>query len=103
MHLWEFMEQIRLAKQNNLSEPFYEPPGTIGKTLNGLCGQSVPAYYCPSDNGSDLNSPDAYYQRRRGNYVVNWGATKYDTAPARKPARCSRTTMAIAVIRASRP
>jgi prepilin-type processing-associated H-X9-DG protein len=82
MHLWPFMEQTTLADQNDLNEPFYLPPGTIGNTLNGLCGQLVPAYYCPSDSGSDLNSPSAYYQRRRGNYVVNWGATKYDAAPS---------------------
>jgi prepilin-type processing-associated H-X9-DG protein len=28
-----------------------------------------------------LESPAAYYQRRRGNFVVNWGSTRYDTAP----------------------
>src|SRR5262249_49133134 len=37
-------------------------------------------YYCPSDFGSDLNSASAYYQRARGNYVVNWGQALYDTA-----------------------
>jgi prepilin-type processing-associated H-X9-DG protein len=46
-----------------------------------MTGAKVPTYYCPSDSGSDLDSSNAYYQRRRGNYVVNWGNTKYDTAP----------------------
>ncbi len=82
MHLWPFVEQTVLTDQNDLRQPFYLPPGTIGGTMNGLCGQRVPAYYCPSDFGSDLNSTAATYQRCRGNYVVNWGPTKYDTAPA---------------------
>ena len=87
MHVWAYVEQSALANQNNLNQHFYNPPGTIGNTLNGLCGQNVPQYYCPSDNGSDLNAGGAYYQRRRGNYVVNWGNTKYDTAaPAAGPA-----------------
>jgi prepilin-type N-terminal cleavage/methylation domain-containing protein/prepilin-type processing-associated H-X9-DG protein len=82
MWLWDFGEQRGLAGQIQLeNNPFYLPPGTIGNTMNGLCGQPVGEYNCPSDTGSDLNSPGAYYQRRRGNYVVNWGPVKYDTAP----------------------
>src|SRR4051794_15528560 len=81
MYLWSFVEQNNLDTKNDLNQPFYVPPGTIGGTLNGLTGAKVPIYYCPSDNGSDLNSAAAYYQRRRGNYVVNWGNVKYDTAP----------------------
>ena len=81
MYLWSFIEQNSLEQKNDLKQPFYVPPGTIGGTLNGLTGAKVPIYYCPSDNGSDLNSPSAYYQRRRGNYVVNWGNVKYDTPP----------------------
>jgi prepilin-type N-terminal cleavage/methylation domain-containing protein/prepilin-type processing-associated H-X9-DG protein len=81
MHLWPYIEQTPLSNRDNLNIPFYVPPGTIGGTLDGLCGQWVPLYYCPSDTGSDLDSPSAYYQRRRGNYVVNWGNTLYDTPP----------------------
>jgi len=81
MYLWSYVEQNNLENKNDLKQPFYVPPGTIGGTLNGLTGARVPIYYCPSDNGSDLNSPAAYYQRRRGNYAVNWGNVKYDTAP----------------------
>src|SRR5262249_41841405 len=66
MYLWAYVEQTALAAQNNLALPFYIPPGTIGGTLNGLCGAKVALYYCPSDFGSDLDSPSAYYQRRRG-------------------------------------
>ena len=79
--LWPYVEQSVLTAKDVPTNPFYVPPCTIGNTLNGLCGAKVPIYYCPSDIGSDLDSPNAYYQRRRGNYVVNWGNTKYDTAP----------------------
>jgi prepilin-type processing-associated H-X9-DG protein len=82
MYLWPFIEQDNLSRQINVNtQQFYLPPATIGNTLSGLCGAKVPLYYCPSDVGSDLNSPAAYYQRRRGNYVVNWGNAKYDSPP----------------------
>jgi prepilin-type processing-associated H-X9-DG protein len=82
MYLWAYVEQTALAGQNNFNQPFYVPPGTIGGTMNGLCGQAVALYNCPSDFGSDLNSASAYYQRTRGNYVVNWGPNLYDTPPS---------------------
>jgi prepilin-type N-terminal cleavage/methylation domain-containing protein/prepilin-type processing-associated H-X9-DG protein len=81
MYLWPHIEQNPLGQKNDLNQHFYLPPGTIGGTLNGLCGAKVSLYYCPSDSGGDLDSPSAYYQRRRGNYVVNWGNAKYDAAP----------------------
>jgi prepilin-type N-terminal cleavage/methylation domain-containing protein/prepilin-type processing-associated H-X9-DG protein len=81
MYLWAYVEQTALSAKNDLSQPFYVPPGTIGNTLNGLCGAKVPLYYCPSDGGADLDGPASWYQRRRGNYVVNWGSTKYDQSP----------------------
>ena len=81
MYLWGYIEQDNVATRNDITQPFYVPPGTIGGTLNGLCGVKVPLYYCPADNGSDLDAGTAYYQRRRGNYVVNWGNVKYDTPP----------------------
>jgi prepilin-type N-terminal cleavage/methylation domain-containing protein/prepilin-type processing-associated H-X9-DG protein len=82
MYLWPFVEQANLLNGIQLTtQQFYTPPATIGGTLNGMTGAKVPIYYCPSDSGSDLDSAAAYYQRRRGNYVVNWGATLYDTAP----------------------
>jgi prepilin-type N-terminal cleavage/methylation domain-containing protein/prepilin-type processing-associated H-X9-DG protein len=79
--LWPYIEQSVLTQKDNPTQPFYLPPCTIGNTLNGLTGAKVPLYYCPTDNGADLDSPNAYSQRRRGNYVVNWGNVKYDTPP----------------------
>jgi len=82
MYLWPYIEQDNLARQINLStQQFYLPPATNGGTLTGMTGAKVPLYYCPTDNGSDLDSSGAYYQRRRGNYVVNRGLVKHDTAP----------------------
>jgi prepilin-type N-terminal cleavage/methylation domain-containing protein len=83
MFLWPFMEQGNLMTGMNINtQQFYLPPATIGNTLNGRTGAKVPQYYCPSDIPTDLDSSNAYYQRRRGNYVVNWGQVLYDHAPA---------------------
>jgi prepilin-type N-terminal cleavage/methylation domain-containing protein/prepilin-type processing-associated H-X9-DG protein len=75
MRIWPFIEQNNLASRNNIKAPFHDPPVTIHGTMNGLAGQYVAMYYCPSDQGSDLTVSN--YQRRRGNYVVNWGSVTY--------------------------
>ncbi len=81
-YIWAYIEQTALASQaGNLSQPFYQPPFTIGGTMNGLCGQRLKLYYCPSDGqGQDLNTTN--YQRTRGNYVLNWGNALYDDTRA---------------------
>ena len=76
MYLWPYVEQSNLYNKSNLLEHFYLPPNTIGNTMNGTVGQRVPIYLCPSDTGQiDQNS--GFYQRTRGNYVVNWGNVWY--------------------------
>jgi prepilin-type N-terminal cleavage/methylation domain-containing protein len=80
MHVWPYIEQKNLADRNDLTQPFFLPPGTIGNTMDGLCGIAVKQYLCPSDIGFDQIAGSTYYQRRRGNYVVNWGNALYDTA-----------------------
>lgn len=75
MHMWGFVEENGLQAANNVDQHFYLAPGTIGGTLNGLTGQYVSLYYCPSDIGTDQTNGN--YQRRRGNYVVNWGNSTY--------------------------
>src|SRR4029079_5915957 len=43
----------------------------------GLALKYVPIYYCPDDGeGVDITL-DKQYNRRRGNYVVNWGNQKH--------------------------
>lgn len=77
LHLWAYMEQTALANQSNPTVAFYNPPHTIGNTLQGLCGRRVPQYLCPSDNGV-VDQASGFYQRTRGNYAVNWGNALYD-------------------------
>ncbi|HXD86989.1 MAG TPA: DUF1559 domain-containing protein [Urbifossiella sp.] len=82
MFLWPYVEQGNLMNGININtQQFYQPPATVLNTLNGSTGAKVSIYYCPSDNGADLDSASATYQRRRGNYVVNWGNALYDTPP----------------------
>ncbi|MBN9521596.1 DUF1559 domain-containing protein, partial [bacterium] len=80
MYLWPYVEQTALANQNNLNEHFYNAPGTIVNTMNGLCAVKIPLYYCPSDSGNPDQNVGTY-QRCRGNYVVNWGTVSYDSGP----------------------
>ena len=75
MYLWPFIEEHPLDSANDIDQHFYLPPGTIAGTLDGLTGQYVELYYCPSDSGNDQTQ--GTYQRRRGNYVVNWGNSRY--------------------------
>ncbi|NLE57906.1 MAG: DUF1559 domain-containing protein [Planctomycetes bacterium] len=77
--MWAYIEQKSLADRNDLSQPFYLAPCSIPNSLEGLCGEAVPIYNCPSDNGTDLTV--CYYARRRGCYVVNWGNSRYGQNP----------------------
>ena len=79
MFLWPYIEQTALSSKNDLTQPFYLAPASQPSSMSGLCGSRVPLYYCPSDSGQDITA--SYYSRTRGNYVVNWGNTYYDTAP----------------------
>jgi prepilin-type N-terminal cleavage/methylation domain-containing protein len=81
MYLWNFIEESGLSKVNDFEQHFYLEPATIAGTMDGLAGQYVSMYYCPSDDpGSDLTD-HPNYTRRRGNYVVNWGNSKYGQNP----------------------
>jgi prepilin-type processing-associated H-X9-DG protein len=82
-YLWPFVEQTNVATfyGNPDTQQFYLPNGIIPDTMNGACAANVPEYYCPSDHGTDLNGPGNTYQRRRGNYVVNWGPTATGAVP----------------------
>jgi prepilin-type N-terminal cleavage/methylation domain-containing protein/prepilin-type processing-associated H-X9-DG protein len=79
MHLWSYIEEEPLSSTCDFTKGFEASPNTIANSLNGPTGQFVPLYYCPSDEGSDLTSGEL--QRRRGNYVVNWGNSTYGQFP----------------------
>ena len=77
MYLWPHVEQNALSNKNDITKHFYEAPGTVVNTMDGLCGAHVPIYLCPSDSGT-IDQNVGTYQRTRGNYVVNWGNIGYD-------------------------
>jgi len=81
MYLWAYIDQSALANQNNWSQSFCSPPGTISGTMEGLCAQAVAQYDCPDDQYKGTNQTDAAsgFDRVRGNYVVNWGPTYMNT------------------------
>jgi len=76
MYLWPYIEQTNLANTSNYRERFHVAPNTIGNTLNGTTGRRVPIYLCPSDTGT-VDQNVGFFQRTRGNYVVNWGNVWY--------------------------
>jgi prepilin-type N-terminal cleavage/methylation domain-containing protein/prepilin-type processing-associated H-X9-DG protein len=80
--VWPYIEEANLTLHDDPTKPFYDPPCTIDNTLNGLTGVKVSLYYCPSDViGADLDDRSQTYDRRRGNYVINWGPVKYPLDP----------------------
>jgi prepilin-type N-terminal cleavage/methylation domain-containing protein/prepilin-type processing-associated H-X9-DG protein len=85
MFVWPYIEQNALADKGDPLAPFYNPPYTIHFTMNGLCGQKLDTYYCPSDGRGTKDQANGQYQRARGNYVVNWGNALYDDTRAVPP------------------
>jgi prepilin-type N-terminal cleavage/methylation domain-containing protein/prepilin-type processing-associated H-X9-DG protein len=74
-----YVEQANIASRANLAVNFELPPMTIANSMNGLAGQYVPLYYCPSD-GAGVDQTIGQFQRRRGNYVINWGNATFGGA-----------------------
>jgi len=82
MFVWPFIEQNNLADRTVANIPFYDPPHTVYNTMNGLCGQRLAIYRCPSDMSGTVDQNVGMYQRTRGNYMVNWGNALYDDTSA---------------------
>jgi prepilin-type N-terminal cleavage/methylation domain-containing protein/prepilin-type processing-associated H-X9-DG protein len=84
MHLWDYIEEGNVAALGDLTKDFYVSPNTEdnGRSLRGATGQFVDLYSCPSD-AEGVDQTVESYQRRRGNYVVNWGNVLYGQAEAR--------------------
>lgn len=78
LNVWPFIEANNLADKGDPNAAFYVPPYTIDNTLNGLCGQQLKIYYCPTDGKGNRQQSEGQYQRVRGNYVINWGNASYD-------------------------
>jgi len=83
MFVWDYLEEKALAGKIDLTKDFSRSPGTLGPadgftaSMNGLCGQYMKLYNCPDDTQGNDQSTDMNYQRRRGNYVINWGNVTY--------------------------
>jgi prepilin-type N-terminal cleavage/methylation domain-containing protein/prepilin-type processing-associated H-X9-DG protein len=82
MRIWPYIEQSSLAGRNDLKLDFYIKPVTIENTMDGLGGQALPMYNCPSDFGIGIDQTADIYQRRRGNYMVNWGNITFGDSTA---------------------
>jgi prepilin-type processing-associated H-X9-DG protein/prepilin-type N-terminal cleavage/methylation domain-containing protein len=81
MHLWGYIEETALSSRVDLKTDWNLPPNTVTNSMAGLTGQYVAVYSCPSDSqGNDQTDPNDD-ERRRGNYVVNWGNSKYQQNP----------------------
>jgi prepilin-type N-terminal cleavage/methylation domain-containing protein/prepilin-type processing-associated H-X9-DG protein len=76
MHVWPYIEEETIADLANLKLDFYQPPNTLNDgSMRGATGIKVESYNCPSDVGFDQLGGG--FNRRRGNYVVNWGNINY--------------------------
>ena len=85
-YLWDFLEEKALAGKNDLTKNFQDPPIAypLGdpKHMQGLGMIPVAIYSCPSDaQGQDQDDPTIDHVRRRANYAVNWGNSKYGQNP----------------------
>jgi prepilin-type N-terminal cleavage/methylation domain-containing protein/prepilin-type processing-associated H-X9-DG protein len=83
MYVWPYIEQGDLAAQADYTQSFYVAPFTISGGMTGLIGRPVAMYNCPQDIGigADQDDPTISYPRTRGNYVINWGNTLYESSP----------------------
>src|SRR5687767_4381072 len=70
--LWPYVEQDAMAKKYDWSRHFYESPNVIENSLDGVCANPVPLYYCPSDRPGSIWKGNQYWFAK-SNYLVNWG------------------------------
>ncbi len=84
MHLWPYMDERALFAKFDKTADYSVAPNEVAGSMAGLCGQFVSLYYCPSDTEGQDQSTDPNHQRRRGNYVVNWGNVTYGTDDVNK-------------------
>lgn len=91
LHVWPYIEANALADKGDPTVAFYNPPYTIHNTMNGLCGQPLKIYYCPSDARGIKRQDVGTYQRVRGSYVINWGKALYDDVSATGTAAMTST------------
>lgn len=72
-HVWPFVEQQALYARYDFKHDHMDPPNTIENTMDGVCGQRLPLYYCPSDQPGAAHIGGDQFWRARGNYCLNFG------------------------------
>jgi prepilin-type N-terminal cleavage/methylation domain-containing protein/prepilin-type processing-associated H-X9-DG protein len=76
-HVWPYVEQQALADRYLFNRDHMDPPNTVEGTLDGLCGQRLPLYYCPSDQPGAVHAHADQFWRARGNYALNYGPSAF--------------------------
>jgi prepilin-type N-terminal cleavage/methylation domain-containing protein/prepilin-type processing-associated H-X9-DG protein len=83
--LWPYVEMGNVYNLYRFDYGFWEGPPTYPVTtvnntaqssLTGVCCNSSPIYFCPSDRGGPAYQQGDVYWRSRGNYVINWGPVR---------------------------
>jgi prepilin-type N-terminal cleavage/methylation domain-containing protein/prepilin-type processing-associated H-X9-DG protein len=68
-----FMEQVAMSNALNLNATFYD-----GKNST-VTSATITSFLCPSDPGAgSIMVTSGQPNRKKGNYVVNWGNSHYD-------------------------
>ena len=70
--MWPFIEMKNTFAAYSRDLGFFEAPNTVQDTLQGVCCQQSPIYFCPSDRPGAFWKSDHFW-RSRANYVINWG------------------------------
>jgi prepilin-type N-terminal cleavage/methylation domain-containing protein/prepilin-type processing-associated H-X9-DG protein len=75
--MWPFIEMQTTNAAYHKDLNFSDAPNTVQDTLQGICCQQSPIYFCPSDRPGAFWKSDHYW-RSRANYVINWGQELVD-------------------------
>jgi len=67
-----YLEQTAMANALNMSATFYDIKNTT------VTQATINVFLCPSDPGQDTVYHSSFPDRRKGNYMVNWGNSHYD-------------------------
>ena len=83
--LWPYIEMTNAFNAYRHTLHFYEVPNTVMNSPTGICVNTTPLFFCPSDRPGATWIDDPYF-RGRGNYVINYGpiTRPWTTVPAFK-------------------
>jgi prepilin-type N-terminal cleavage/methylation domain-containing protein/prepilin-type processing-associated H-X9-DG protein len=67
-----FLEQTAMSNAFNINAPFYDGRNTT------VTQATIGPFLCPADAGNNVLYHSKFPDRRKGNYMVNWGNAHYD-------------------------